>query len=293
MKHDVRIQSERCSASRAGITITEVLVTFGLISVLVGLIIPAVMHSRSSAQRVSCSNQLRQLSLAAAQYESTCGGFLGRQFFRQIRTHVEVREDEKYVSLFACPSDRNHANGDQSDGKISYAINDGLGSSKSEHQGMIPQKGRTVRATEVTDGLSNTAMLAERLSRPWYAPQVVAWDERRRDWKRTLLFFRERAATPEEFDAHCEQRAVRPLVSWVLTEQYHHLRAPNSQGCVLVDSRGHYAGGGDFGIGVSAGSPHLGGTFVGFCDGAVKFVSNQIAIDVWRAQGTRSGGEVF
>jgi prepilin-type processing-associated H-X9-DG protein len=82
-------------------------------------------------------------------------------------------------------------------------------------------------------------------------------------------------------------------VSWFLTEQYHHLRTPNSQGCGLVDSSGQFSGGGNFGVGVSAGSPHPGGAFVGFCDGSVKFVSDEIAIEVWRAQGTRSGGEAF
>jgi type II secretory pathway pseudopilin PulG len=288
-----QFEMRHSAGGRRGITVTEVLVTIGLISVLLGLLLPAIMAARSSAARVSCSNQLRQIALAASQYESIYSAFPGRRFFIQVRTGLEISGDQRTVALFACPSDRANANGDRSEGKLSYAVNDGFESSKSEHQGFLHSHSGVVKASEIRDGLSNTAMIAERLSFPWYAMQSVAWNERRNDWKRTLLTFREATSSPDEFEAICNNVAQFPLVVWYVTDRYHHLRTPNSQGCVRVDTNGFAIGEKQYGVGISAGSTHPGGVFVGYCDGSVQFVSDTISLSIWRAQGTRSGGEVF
>jgi prepilin-type processing-associated H-X9-DG protein len=44
---------------------------------------------------------------------------------------------------------------------------------------------------------------------------------------------------------------------------------------------------------LSAGSLHPGGVNVSMTDGSVRFVGNSIAVDVWRALGTRAGSEVI
>jgi hypothetical protein len=41
----------------------------------------------------------------------------------------------------------------------------------------------------------------------------------------------------------------------------------------------------------AARSRHMGGSFIGFGDGAVKFVSENVNTAVWQGLGTRSGGE--
>jgi prepilin-type processing-associated H-X9-DG protein len=44
-------------------------------------------------------------------------------------------------------------------------------------------------------------------------------------------------------------------------------------------------------IATSAQSYHTGGVQVGRCDGSVGFVAQSIDINVWRALGSRNGGE--
>jgi prepilin-type processing-associated H-X9-DG protein len=149
-----------------------------------------------------------------------------------------------------------------------------------------------VRVTDITDGSSNTAMYAEvkrgmRLGAASNHPTNVTnfpfatWDASAAN----DLDYIPGCNTPTttDFD-YTGLQYYRAGVTW--TAYYTHTITPNAnvRDCVRATglNKGHQA----------ARSYHTGGVNVLLADGSVRWVSDSIALNVWKAVGTRGGNEV-
>lgn len=296
--------------ARCGFTLAELLVCLLVLALLAALIVPAVQEARSSARRTECEDRLHQIGLAIHAFEGrnreTPDGF---QFWSallddlteaNLRRKLEAFEPvNAHMPVLQCPADDWS---DEGSAFVSYELNAGTrfrdctpsnGFRRNEGGG-----GR--RFSEVTDGLSQTAMAAERLIDRLASGDVlmdVALIMRR---PQRFLWFTSApirgAGDEEEFVATCRTKRIMPVPyvrPWTsrlphTAAGYDHLLTPNGVGCL----NGNASGYDDQTATAPSTSLHPGGVNVLMCDGRVAFVSESISGRVWRSVGTINGGEV-
>src|SRR3954469_12114643 len=64
------------SSARSAFSLVELLVVIGIIALLVGLLMPALIRARESARTIQCASQLHQLGHAFAMYANANRGRL-------------------------------------------------------------------------------------------------------------------------------------------------------------------------------------------------------------------------
>lgn len=106
----MRAQLSRCRNSRrTGFTLLELLVVLAILAILLNMLIGATAGARDSANRITCTSNLRQLLMAAKMYEEDSGhlpihyaiGFYGQQGHWQEQVYPYVKNRD----IFVCRSD--------------------------------------------------------------------------------------------------------------------------------------------------------------------------------------------
>jgi len=159
----------------------------------------------------------------------------------------------------------------------------------------VGRTGRGVRISEILDGTTNTAMIAERLIQTGTNTATInAYD------RRLLSFHVTESIRPlGEIYQRCDPNMTHHhtldsaylgrfwMSGWARTAPtYMHIRTPNDWVCHFNDSHR------DGGFMVSPSSRHPGGVNMVMCDGSVVFQSQDVSPEVWFALGSRNGGEV-
>ena len=318
--------SRQCQ--RLAFTLIELLVVIAIIAILVALLLPAVQQARESARRSSCQNNMKQLGLALHNYHDTHsvftpgwvvpqflntndlpvasndhryvghnpawglfllpfleqGSLYDLQNFNQ-SDYLTYRHSSSFVSgrgvlqapsatnglrtspaVFICPTDTQHNKPPviSNYGRSSYVSCRGNINNYGQQTSMLMMPGvfftnSRIRFRDITDGSSNTFALGEVSDQQFAEVDSSTVYESGGAWagmgihKRYIMVSR-------------NVNSTRPL----------NRSSPER----TADSDGF-------------GSMHAGGAFFLFCDGRVRFVSENINISLYGNLGDRADGNVI
>ena len=296
--------------ARRAMTLMEVLVVISIIGMLMALLLPAVQASRESGRRTQCQNNLHQLSLAVHGFQSARGRFPPGQFGgtfgygpnshawsweAQVLPLLERKDvyelghvrdatlansiaTSQQISIFLCPSAG--ANGPRIDagnlfglavGPATYKAVSGANWGDDDTQPVnvqIATDWRNKGANGSYDGLDNGDGVMFRSD--YQNPRLIA--QIRDGTSRTFLLGED---VPDENN----------WVSWPY--------ANNAYGtCAIPPNNTKYPPG-NWENTWSFRSQHPGGLNFAMADGSVRWVSDSIALPVYRALATINGHEVF
>lgn len=322
---------DRASHPRSALTLVEVLVVISISAILLTLLLPAVQSVREAARLTQCRSNLRQIGLAVHNYEASHqmwppGATRGLSWHVCILPFMEQTalvaqldysqdgEDAalafKHISIssYLCPSDGALAVDPVLDGAIastSYLGNSGTGALDGGFNGMFRNlkpwrpdlyPDGPVRSSDVKDGLSHTAAVAEVLhsqgQQPSDSPLL------RTVWNTPLAYS---SANFEQFRSDCAAIPEDAItLGWVGSpfahgwqwvhgnigySTYNHVLTPQRPSC--FNQTGVLEG-----I-FSASSPHRSLVNVVMADGHVEVINQSVEQMIWQSYGSRTERSVL
>jgi len=299
---------------RAGFTLVELLVVIAIIGTLVALLLPAVQTAREAARRSQCSNNLRQLGLGLQQYADAFRGAFPvgsynccwgtwqiamlpyieqKALFDQYKGYgnmvdqnltygsVNAPITSNIIKSYTCPSDFKVA----PRGTITfhnYVGNHGnttlgrktplgtLSNGQPNKYGKAPfvsvsptSTPQVMRISDMIDGLSSTLAFSETVKGQYGDLRGYGW------WQ-----------GGSHFEAYLAPNSNQPDVTE--QDQYCVNQRPNMPCAGPTSALPEQIG---------ARSRHPGGVNVTMCDGAVRFMSDNVNMDTWRYLSTGGGRE--
>lgn len=305
---------------RKALTLLELVVVFVIIAIISGIALSAIVKTREGARKISCSGNLRQLGIAIANYESTHGMFpLGNQqsysFLVTLLPFIE--EENRYDSidfekrsldhlgaswtvtprLYLCPSDP-FTNSTTSQHACNYVGINGGTPEDDVNNGVIItgslSERRRVRAADIIDGLSNTLCLSETgslMSRPGFGEVftgITATVPTSQEYSLPvdLKSFSDECFSDIEFPVlhNTGLGYYWPHASLGIT-RFNCIFPSQPRNCLNKSSQRNAL--------LAPSGLHTGGVYCCFADGAVRFIRQSIATEIWQGLGTRNGGEVI
>ncbi len=279
--------------ARAGITLVETLVVLVIIGVLVSLLLMGIQSARESARRATCQNHLRQIGIAISHFSASSKEFPSLVGNRGTKGDAMADQSafvailpELEVYLAEHPSKRPDSENPDSENPDSPPAVLRCPSSN-EYLGYRYNYGTHVRHfrglsyAEVTDGLSQTALISERMG------------GERLSWPYGIATI-PRYPSDESFARGCNNvpksntRAHDTGIKWhgyhMADLVYNHYWQPNHNAWDCQGFTNQV---------ISARSHHSGGVNVLFADGHISFCSSSIDLITWRALGTVAGNETI
>ncbi len=206
------------------------------------------------------------------------------------------------VPSFRCPSDPSNQLPPNAGGINNFYVNSGTiplwsrstsnpmltGATAMPDNDGVFYRDSFLRLRAITDGLSNTAGFSERLT----------GDFNQSKWSPTTDTFQPgtQPYTADAALADCMAITVSDIskqgfsdigAPWIRgyhsTSEYYHINTPNGRSCMFPPGK----------IMTTANSMHGSGVNVVFVDGSTHLISNSVAIQAWRAVGTRADAEIM